>query len=427
MTTAHGLLDEANVTVDLSLLEAGLQFRAGALVGVLLATSALVWLFVRLPSNRRVLTLIPLGCAGVVAGGLWVLLAPAPWAFDELLKLWQRAVVVELAGAGAAAGALGVAIITLAFAVTRRVLILCGAALASGVLASGQMLAATSAFITAAHAATPIPNIRPFATPPRVHVGLTRNIDLVAESAGQTEGLFFPSRVEFPTELRAAWGLNGLAITANAAGPVSVPVTVSKGIVRCEASVTIEGVRDEGPSVFPLQVGNRWEFEGLHGRGGTTDARLKALEHGAKPKAAFFSLEVTGEDTVDGFHQFTLTETDPTGTRSWAMTRENDALVSRGEVVFRRGDFDQCIVNFLPIHSCTCANDRVSTCAQTSGDVGESLMRVFFALVTAGLTEIAGMGDLGAGNEQGLVLTRWVEGGVEHTLGPVPKIPKKNR
>jgi hypothetical protein len=110
-----------------------------------------------------------------------------------------------------------------------------------------------------------------------------------------------------------------------------------------------------------------------------------------------------------------LTQTDPNGTRTWALTRENGELISESVKVFGAEDGEHCFANFLPIRSCSCT--------QVQGGAAEGLMRLFLAMVTVGITELIGAGDLGAGNEQGVVLTRWVEGGVEHTLAPT-KAPK---
>lgn len=72
---------------------------------------------------------------------------------------------------------------------------------------------------------------------------------------------------------------------------------------------------------------------------------------------------------------------------------------------------------------CTCTEERLSFCTVTSGGLGETVLRLFLGAVTLGMSELSGpgMGDLGAGEEAGILLTRWVVGGEAHALGPPPK------
>ena len=67
----------------------------------------------------------------------------------------------------------------------------------------------------------------------------------------------------------------------------------------------------------------------------------------------------------------------------------------------------------------------MTECSVVSGDLGETLLRLFLGAVTLGMTEINGMGDMGAGNEAGVLLTRWTVAGQQVALGPVVKKKKE--
>jgi len=59
-----------------------------------------------------------------------------------------------------------------------------------------------------------------------------------------------------------------------------------------------------------------------------------------------------------------------------------------------------------------------------SGALGESLLRLFLGAVTLGATEILGMGDLGAGNEVGLLMTQWEIDGAAQSIAPPQRSSK---
>jgi hypothetical protein len=139
---------------------------------------------------------------------------------------------------------------------------------------------------------------------------------------------------------------------------------------------------------------------------------------GALPSLPTFTLEVTDERVVDGLHQFVLTKTRGADVSTVVLVRRDGALVNeRGEPMLTSGADGACVLPFLPVDHCLCL-ERVATCRLIDGDTSETFLRLFLVVVTAGLSEVGGVGDLGAGAERGLLLTQWRVGGVEGTLRP---------
>ncbi len=272
-------------------------------------------------------------------------------------------------------------------------------------------------------AVTPIPNVRAPAAPPEAHVGHAVRFTPQAEAAGEREGFFFPSRVWLSAEQARAWGVGELTLTSTRLGREELPVHFARDLVQVDATLAVLGVEDRGPDVLPLAVGNRFEFVGVTGRGGSLARLEKVLRAGKKPlPAPTFTLEVTGEGERDGFHVFELEVTRGTERVPETLVRRDGELVrlGGGRVVFL--DAGQCRVSLLTPSTCDCAVDHVERCVDVRGDVGEGLLRVFLGFVSLGLTEFRGMGDLGSGNELGLLATRWRIAGVERSVAPTVKV-----
>ncbi len=277
------------------------------------------------------------------------------------------------------------------------------------------------------NAVMPVPDVRQ-STPPSAHVGRSLQFKPWIQAAGRTEGFFIPSPVLMSDEDRRSWSVDTVTLTPQAEGLNVVPIHLERDLVSVDAELQVKGVRDEGPAWFPLAKGNRWEFVAVRGRGGALEKLRASIERGKKPiPEAALTLEVTGEGERDGLHFFELT-----GTRQGSEPK-------RREVVRRDGDLfadgegvayserEYCRIKLLEPSWCTCVDDRITHCTVVSGDLGESLLRLFLGAVTLGISELHGMGDLGAGNEAGLLLTRWTIEGNRTALSPLRKEKETTR
>ena len=146
----------------------------------------------------------------------------------------------------------------------------------------------------------------------------------------------------------------------------------------------------------------------MSGRGGALERLISSIKRGKKPvPEPTLTFEITGEGERDGFHFFELTESRKGTTTAVRTLVRRDGELFEGT---RRVAFDDeragCHLALLQISSCTCVEERLHHCSVVHGDVGESLLRLFLGAVTLGITEVMGMGDLGAGNEAALLVTK---------------------
>ncbi len=161
----------------------------------------------------------------------------------------------------------------------------------------------------------------------------------------------------------------------------------------------------------------------MRGRGGVLDKLRDGIARGKKslPEPTL-TLEVTGEGERDGFHFFEVTET-----RRGEVLSTREVVRREGQLFFLNGsrvawsDQGHCQLALVEPSWCSCVEDRVTDCSVVSGDLGETFLRLFLGAVTLGMTELQGMGDMGAGNQAGLLLTRWTVDGHQLALGPAPK------
>jgi hypothetical protein len=270
--------------------------------------------------------------------------------------------------------------------------------------------------------AMPVPNVRPPAVPPEAHVGQTLSFKPDVEQAGRETGFLFRSRVAFSDDDRQRWGVDQVALTPAGEGVTTVPLHLVLDLVTVDAELSVRGARDEGPAWLPLSKGNRWEFVAVRGRGGVLEKLRTSLARGKKPlPEASLTLEVTGEGTRDGFHFYEVTESRKGGTPAvHELIRRDGALFEGGQRIgFFEGE--RCKLGLLEPSWCECTADRITHCTVLNGDVGETLLRVFLGAVTLGLTEIQGMGDLGRGDEAGLLLIRWTVNGEMHSLSRISR------
>ncbi len=421
-----GLLDEARVTVDTALLE-----RAASQAPVL--------------AIALVLSLVGLGLAVRAAprghGGwsFFTLLAPMVAAFVsfffELRTELHFACVDAPATNGLKLIAVSAGIATLAFVqlgitltlrswkrevqVVWPVMLLTSALLLAGGVGAHK-LSLQREFERRVDAVMPVPNVMPNEKPPEAHVGLTLTWKPEVQQAGRVTGFIFTNRVAMSDDERKGWRVDSVELTAAQEGPTVVPLHLEQDLVSVDVELSVVGVRDEGPPWFPLEKGNRWEFIAVRGRGGALDKVRAQVVRGKKPLLEpSFVLEVTAEGQRDGFHFFEVTETrQGAEPRTRKVVRRDGQLFSNGS---RVGWSEQgyCQLKLVEPSQCTCVEDRVTECRVVSGDLGETVLRLFLGAVTLGLTELQGMGDLGKGQEAGVLLTRWTIEGREHALAPI--------
>ena len=425
-----GLLDEAHVTVDISLLERAAVSSPLLVVALLLALVGLGLALRAAPGVHRAWSLITL--VAPVSGFLF-------WATSRSVTELTFTCLVKPAETGTRLVAIGLGIAALCFlqlCVTLmlrawkqelRVLwptALLGIALALSAGIAWQKHSLQLEFSRRVQAALPAPNVRPPREVPEAHLNHTLTFKPDVEAAGYATGLIFRSRVALEDDARRAWNIDTVALTPLSEGLNTVPLQLVQDLVSVDAELAVRGVRDEGPAWFPLEKGNRWEFVAVRGRGGALDKLETAIVRRKKPlPEPSLTLEVTGERERDGFHLFEVTQTSPGGEprKHEVLRRDGELWVAGGgRIVFV--DRDSCHVGLLEPSWCTCLEDRVSRCRVVSGDLGETLLRLFLGAVTLGMTELrGGMGDLGAGDEAGLLLTRWAVAGEVRSLEPPPK------
>lgn len=421
-----GLLDEAHVTIDTSALSAAALMQPLVVVGGFAVLVAIAWGVAVSVGRARAWGALPVLLA-LVGAGAAALVAPKGFALwlpclSEGLHTVRR--IVTLGGAAVTAG-LAQLVLALSLRTYFRAPAHTGPAVLAGLgllLAGGattQALRQTRGFAAELRAASPVPNVRPFEEPPVLHVGRARTVKPDAQAAGRRTRVFFfaEQRELLPDDARTRWGLDRVEVTAAAPGLVSVPVHRAVGPVSIDAEVTVHALVDEGPAELPLRVGNRWEYEATRGRGGALARRAQALASGkAQAGEPALILEVVGEREVDGLHVFDVAVTRDGERRDLVVMRADGQLTTvEGRPLLRRED-NACRVGLFSPGWCDCADGRIASCREVSGQLSEGLTRFFLAVVTVGITEIAGMGDLGAGNESGLLLTRWVVDGEGHEL-----------
>jgi hypothetical protein len=99
------------------------------------------------------------------------------------------------------------------------------------------------------------------------------------------------------------------------------------------------------------------------------------------------------------------------------LTRQNGELFDSTGA--RLAGQDDCRIPFLWARSqCTCAEDHVQWCVEIEQDGLGFFLRFALGVMTLGVTELTGaMRGVGEAHERrGLVTTRWILDGVEHTL-----------
>lgn len=428
-----GLLDEARVTIDTSALSQAALMQPLVVVGGFAVLVAMGWAAASSSGRARGWVAVPvllalIGAAAAALIGpkgfsLWLpCLAPG-------LHTVRR--VVALGGAAVTAGLAQLAV-SLSLRAYSKAQAQTGAAVLAGLgllLAGGataQALRETRAFAAELRAASPVPNVRPFEAAPTLHVGHSRFVKPEVEAAGRRERVLFfaERRVWLPDDARTRWGLDRVEVTAAQPGDVTVPLHREVGPVSIDAELTVHSLVDEGPPELPLTVGNRWEYEATRGRGGTLARRAQAVASGqAKAAAPALTLEVVGEREVDGLHVFELGLTQAGERKTVSAIRADGQLLTLdGGPLFKREE-SACRVGLFSPGWCDCGAGRIASCREVSGQLSEGFTRFFLAIVTVGITEIAGMGDLGAGNESGLLLTRWVVDGEGHELFAAARDP----
>jgi hypothetical protein len=432
MTVCSGLVDEAHVTVDLSLLERAADPSPLLVVALLLCLLGIGLALYAAPAGHRAWSLVTL-LAPLAALFGW-LASESPLelqlaCFSEPTRTSGHLVAI---GAGLAALAFLQLSVTLCLRAWKKELqvlwptmVLCTALGLSGFDGWQRHLLQWD-FFHRVERAMPVPNVRPPATPPEAHVGQPLSFKPEVEEAGRETGfLFFRSRVALSDDDRHRWGLDAVALTPTGEGVTQVPLHLVQDLVSVDAELQVRGVRDEGPAWFPLASGNRWEFVAVRGRGGVLEKLRTSLERGKKPlPEPSLTLEVTGEGARDGFHFYQLTESrkgEPP-TVSELIRRDGELFRNGARVAYSDGQ--RCHLGLLEPSWCDCLEDRITHCTVVNGDVGETLLRLFLGAVTLGLTELKGMGDLGRGDEAGLLLTRWTVGGQAHALSPPARIGK---
>ena len=407
-----GLLHEAKVTVNIALLERAAIPSPLLAVGLILAIVGVGLAIRAAPTGTRWWSLLccfaPV--AALVAWHVFQLHSEILFTcVSEPARTASRLIAVS-AGIGA------LAFVQLAVTLTLRawkrelsvlwpvVLLTCSLCIAGGVGWHKRSL--QREYEARVRAVMPVPNVFKATEPPEAHVGLSRDFKPDVQAAGRTAGFFFSSRVAMSDDDRKAWGIDSIALSPEREGVNVVPLSLERDLISVDAELEVKGVRDEGPVWFPLAKGNRWEFVGVRGRGGALEKLISSIERGKKkvPEPSLI-IEVTQEGERDGFHFFELTESQKGATTAVRKIVRRNGELFEGDKRVAFEDQHACHLTLLQISSCTCVEERLHHCSVVHGDVGESLLRLFLGAVTLGITEVMGMGDLGAGNEAALLVT----------------------
>lgn len=420
--TCSGLVDEARVTVDTALLRDAAQFTPLLLLAFVLTLMGVALAVVKTPTGLR-------------AWSFLGLLSP----LAALVASWQLPLRTELHLACVDKPALEVSrlltvcVLIAALAFVQLVVTLCLRAWKRELRVLWPVLLLTASLATCwavawpkhtqqreferrVNAVMPVPNVFPGGTEPSAHVGLAVRITPHVQAAGRRNpGFLFiaPTRQQMSADDARRWHVDSVVLTPTHEGSNEVPLHFVQDLVTVDTELQVTGVRDEGPRWWPLAIGNRWEFVFSRGRGGTLNTLRARLEKGkrALPESTL-RFEVTGEGERDGFHYFELTERRHDGTTSvHEIVRRDGELFGRaGRVAY--ADEHGCVLNLLTPSRCNCGEERLSWCRDLSDAMSETFARMALAFITLGFTELHGMGDMGAGNEVGVLMTRWQVGGV---------------
>ncbi|MGV3625022.1 MAG: hypothetical protein ACO1OB_29650 [Archangium sp.] len=276
-------------------------------------------------------------------------------------------------------------------------------------------------------AVTPVPNISASVEEAQAHVGKSVRSSPWVQAAGRrTAGFLFisESRVAMSDDDKRRWHVDTVELTPEHEGVNQVSLHFEQDLVSVDVELPVIGVRDEGPRWFPLAVGNRWEFAGVYGRGGTLKKLLDGVRRKKRPiPDTSFTLEVTSERDGDGFHWFEITERRRDGTTTtYELMRRNGELFSHAGRVAYDSQYG-CVVQVLTPSRCTCDTERVLSCRDVRDAMSETFTRFALAFVTLGMTELHGMGDMGAGNESGVLMTKWVLGGASFDVSRSASTP----
>lgn len=421
--TCSGLIDEARVTVDIGLLERAASDAPLLVLAAVLTAVGLGFAVWAAPARFRWLSVLHLVIAPALVAMLWKSFPSSGLAF---------ACVAEPMHAGAHHIALGAGLALVGFTqvwltLTLRALVpgrpilwptlllTAGLAVSSGVAWNKHSL--QKDFARRVLAVSPVPNVRPPSDPPRAHVGRTIEFKPSVEAAGLVQGFFFPTRVWLGADQVSAWGVEKVFLSADTAGLTQVPLRLERDLLVVDAELPIFGVRDEGPSWLPMEVGNRFELVATRGRGGAT-AKLERelLTHRKKLPAPNVVMEVTGESEQDGFHVFEVTINAGSERRTQRVVRVDGALLSPEGSALATTDAGGCRLPLLTSMHCECTQGL--RCTDVKGDLTEGLLHAFLAVVSFGVLEVTGsLKGLGDGNEQGLLELRRHVSGVDWTLG----------
>jgi len=421
--SCSGLIDEARVTVDIGLLEGATSDALLLVLSAVLTTVGLGFAVWAAPARLRWLAVFHLFIAPALVAILWKSFPSSGLDF---------ACVAEPMQAGAHHVALGAGLALVAF--TQVGLTLTLRALVPGrpilwptaLLTAGLALSAGAAwhkhslqkdFARRVLAVSPVPNVRPPPDAPRAHVGRTIEFKPRVQAAGLVQGFFATTRVWLEADQLSAWGVEKVFLTADTEGLTQVPLRLERDLLAVDAELPIFGVRDEGPSWLPMEVGNRFELVATRGRGGAT-AKLEKelLTRRKKLPAPNVVMEVTGASEQGGFHVFEVTISAGDERRTQRVLRVDGALKSPEGRALAYTDARGCHLPVLTSMRCECT-ERLR-CVAVKGDLTEGLLHAFLAVVSLGVLEVRGrLKGLGDGNEQGLLELRRRVGGVDWTLG----------
>jgi hypothetical protein len=294
--------------------------------------------------------------------------------------------------------------------------VLLAMALATGAMVGVHRRAAVLSFHASVMEAQPVPHVIPPNLPPRAHVGLRRFVEPQLLHAGARTGFIFTSTVALDPRAARAWGVERLELTALSVGLTELKFHRSRGPLSFDFTYPVEGVADEGPSWLPLAAGNRFEFVATNPLGLDATKRKYSARKAVMPVPTV-TLQVASSFERDGLRIFRVVLSRGSDSKTVELTRQNGELFDSTGA--RLAGQDDCRIPFLWARSqCTCAEDHVQWCVEIEQDGLGFFLRFALGVMTLGVTELTGaMRGVGEAHERrGLVTTRWILDGVEHTL-----------
>ncbi|MCB9741556.1 MAG: hypothetical protein H6741_24945 [Alphaproteobacteria bacterium] len=267
---------------------------------------------------------------------------------------------------------------------------------------------------------------------PRFHVGqrIERQPRLGWMS---TQGLLFKRTVwvDLDGARREAWDVPPVTLAATEPGAHTAVMWAARGPFTMRQDLHFELGEDTGDPRLTLAPGQRWQYAQVGGYRGSI-AGLFSGEETLPEDAATLTLEVSGEQVVEGLRLLTLTRTDVEG-----ATREFQVYNMDGQTLLRVEDGEDrpllapdrwmeealpedaegpeglwaCETPLLTHRGCWCfeagqPRQGVAFCSLDTTDHTPSLVRGVLAILTVGITEITGaMRGVGSTHtEAGLVL-----------------------